>query len=264
MWDIFPPILRFSRAFFMKRCETCEALSTPLEMTSSFSRLSQLTWHYTYWFACVGTSLNLHSVKDAFMNQQRLTQAWRAVWDEEAFNTVELMCYWQWSKTHNIYHLILERHLTKFSNLSNLYNDTFSLFPSKLWTFVIFIAGQEFMKGFKRLLCSTLLFIFQANNLYNALSISVLRDYSRNVYVLKIIKRQKSERAFISGQILLQETSFSDAQREGASVSLWAQIAFLEEMLLKMVVCACSKTWQWLSGPLPCCNDFIFVCLPGD
>lgn len=76
------------------------------------------------------------------------------------------------------------------------------------------------MKGFKRLLCSTLLFIFQANNLYNALSISVLRDYSRNVYVLKIIKRQKSERAFISGQILLQETSFSDAQCEGASVSL--------------------------------------------
>lgn len=98
MWDIFPPIPRFSRAFFMKRCETCEALSTPLEMTSSFSRLSQLTWHYTYWFACVGTSLNLHSVKDAFMNQQRLTQAWRVVWDEEAFNTVELMCYWQWSK----------------------------------------------------------------------------------------------------------------------------------------------------------------------
>lgn len=196
MWDLFPPIPRFSRAFFMKRCETCEALSMPLEMTSSFSRLSQLTWHYTYWFACVGTSLNLHSVKDAFMNQQRLTQAWRVVWDEEAFNTVELMCYWQWSKTHNIYHLILERHLTKFSNLSNLYNDTFSLFPSKLWTFVIFIAGQEFMKGFKRLLCSTLLFIFQANNLYNALSISVLRDYSRNVYVLKIIKRQKSERAF--------------------------------------------------------------------
>lgn len=63
-------------------------------------------------------------------------------------------------------------------------------------------------------------FIFQANNLYNVLSISVLRDYSRNVYVLKIIKRQKSERAFVSGQILLQETSFSDGQREGASVSL--------------------------------------------
>lgn len=75
------------------------------------------------------------------------------------------------------------------------------------------------MKCFKSLLCSTRLFIFQANNLYNALSISILRNYSRNVYFLKIIKRQKSRRAFVSGQILLQETSFSDVQCEGASVS---------------------------------------------
>lgn len=77
------------------------------------------------------------------------------------------------------------------------------------------------MKGFKSLLCSTRLFIFQANNLYNALSISILRNYSRNVYLLKIIRRQKSQsrRAFVSGQILLQEASFSDVQCEGASVS---------------------------------------------
>lgn len=75
------------------------------------------------------------------------------------------------------------------------------------------------MKGFKSLLCSTRLFIFQANNLYNALSISILRNYSRNIYFLKVIKRQKSRRAFVSGQTLLQETSFSDVQCERAPVS---------------------------------------------
>lgn len=106
-------------------------------------------------------------------------------------------------------------------------NLAFMLFAicSTLWTFIIFITRQKYVKVFKSPLGQIIFFFFGIPNFLssNSVSINILNEASHQnqvVWVLRIVKKMKQREIFFFSQnTLFQKCAFSCVQHEWPIVS---------------------------------------------